>query len=90
LSLDVSNAHDNGEHGVERREVDTLILTYDRALDHLDIGGHCNSLDLMLDMLARARRVLKSKWKQQELAVMMQRRAQGVEIGQVLADLRKR
>jgi hypothetical protein len=86
----VSNAHDNGEHGVERREVDTLILTYDRAADHLDIGGHCNSLDLMLDMLARATRVLESTWRQQQLMNVMQARASAVQTQQILADLKKR
>ncbi len=53
----------NGESGVEHRPVDTLILTYDRAADHLEVGGKCNSLDLMLDMLARATRVLENRWR---------------------------
>jgi hypothetical protein len=76
----MASSHDNGGDGEQRREVDTIILTYDRATDHLDIGGHCNSVDLMLDMLGRATRVLELKWRQAE----MQRFA--AEMRQAAAD----
>ena len=72
--MDNGNPTENG-HGVDSRSIDTLILTYDRATDRLEIGGHANSLDLMLDMLSRATRVLESKWRT-ERAIEMQRALQ--------------
>lgn len=80
---------DNGKHGVEHRALDTLILTYDRATDQLEVGGHCNSLDLMLDMLGRATRVLESEWRQQELQRIMQERADAAQTAAIAASLRK-
>ena len=62
----------NGESGVEHRVVDTLILTYDRATDVLEIGGKCNSLDLMLGMLARATRVLEHRWRAERINELRQ------------------
>lgn len=50
--------------------VDTIVLTYNRRTDHLDIGGTAASLDLMLDMLGRARRAIE----------FQQRKAQALEI----------
>jgi tRNA G37 N-methylase TrmD len=41
--------------------VDTLELRYDRVADHLAIGGKFNSLDIALDMLARATRSLEAQ-----------------------------
>ena len=80
----------NGERGVERQAVDTLVLTHDRATDHLDIGGHCNSLDLMLDMLGRASRVLEAKWRAEQVQAMLQQRAQAAATQQILEDIKKR
>lgn len=57
----------NGEHGVEHQVVDTVILAYNPATDILEIGGKCNSLDRMLDMLARATRAIDQKWKLEQL-----------------------
>ena len=62
----------NGESGVQRRVVDTLILTYDREADHLEVGGKCNSLDLMLDMLGRATRVLENRWRMERVKELRQ------------------
>ncbi len=78
----------NGERGVERQAVDTLVLTYDRATDHLDIGGHCNSLDLMLDMLGRASRVLEAQWRAQQVQAMLQQRAQAAATADIVNKLR--
>jgi predicted DNA-binding protein (UPF0278 family) len=67
------NGNGNGE---TRPALDTVILTYDRVRDHLEVGGACNSIDLMLDMLARATRVTEQRWK---LQAMEQFRAQAAE-----------
>lgn len=47
-------------------ENDVLILTFNRETDHLEIGGECNSLLLMLDILGRAQRCLQQKWETEE------------------------
>ncbi len=60
-----SNDKDNGG-GAENVMIDTVILTYDRARDHLDVTGKFNSLDLALDMLSRARRALESQLRIQQ------------------------
>ena len=83
------NGNENRERGVERQAVDTLVLTYDCATDHLDIGGHCNSLDLMLDMLGRASRVLEAKWRAEQVQAMLQQRAQAAATQQILEDIKK-
>jgi len=84
-----TSSGNGGEHGVESRSIDTLILTYDRATDVLEVGGHCNSLDLMLDILSRATRVLESRWRQQELQRIMQERADAAQAAAIAASLRK-
>jgi hypothetical protein len=63
--------------------VDQIVLTYDRVHDRLEIGAQCNSLDLMLDMLARATRTLDAKLRAQNAiqtaaALDNMRRDQGV------------
>lgn len=63
----------NGSNGAPRQSdelVDTVILTYNRRTDKLGIGGTAVSVDLMLDMLYRARRALE----------FTQRKAQALEI----------
>lgn len=50
--------------------MDTIILTYNRRTDKMDIGGTAASVDLMLDMIGRARRALE----------FTQRKAQALEI----------
>lgn len=56
---------DNGHAGSESQAkfvpVDVVTLTYDRVKDHLEIGGAFNSIDLALDMLARATRALEGQ-----------------------------
>lgn len=62
--------HNNGDGAARDVKLDTLILTYDRAADHLDIGGHFNSVDLGLDMLARATRALEARWRMEQIAAL--------------------
>jgi len=71
----MSSSNDSGERGVEHVPLDTLVLTYDRARDHLEIGGKCNSIDLMLDMLARATRVLEAQQRAQNAIALQQQMA---------------
>jgi hypothetical protein len=63
---------------------DTIILTYDRGADHLDIGGTANSLDLMLDMLGRATRAIEGRWRV-ERAIELQQQFKQAAADQALA-----
>jgi hypothetical protein len=63
---------------------DTVILTYDRGADHLDIGGTAQSLDLMLDMLGRATRAIEGRWRA-ERAIELQRQLKQAEADAALA-----
>ena len=63
---------DNGDGAARAVKLDTLILTYNRAADHLEIGGAVNSIDLMLDMIARAKRILEARWRLQQIQQMQQ------------------
>jgi hypothetical protein len=63
---------------------DTIILTYDRGTDHLDIGGTAGSLDLMLDMLGRATRAIEGRWRA-ERAKELQRELKQTAADQALA-----
>jgi hypothetical protein len=71
-----TSGNGNGEHGVERTPLDTLVLTYDRARDHLEVGGKCNSFDLMLDILARATRTIEAQLRAQRAVELQQQLAQ--------------
>ncbi len=82
------NGNENQAANVEGRAVDTVILTYDRATDHLDIGGHASSLDKMLDMLSRAQRVLEARWRMQQLQVMQQQAADAALAAKVRETIR--
>jgi hypothetical protein len=84
LTLD-GDKNGNGEHGVTHTPLDTLVLTYDRARDMLEIGGKCNSLDLMLDMLGRATRVLEGKLRA-ENAIALQNQLRQAAIDRQIAD----
>lgn len=74
--------------GVESREVDTVLLTYDRATDRLGIAGHCNSLDLMLDILARATRTVKNKWKTERTLELREQLRQQADAQRIADSLR--
>lgn len=80
----------NGESGVEHREVDTVILTYDRAADKLDVGGKCHSYDLMLDILARATRNVESKWRVERAIELQNQLAQAARDAAIAAQIRGR
>lgn len=84
----MSGNDNNGEHGVEHIPLDTLVLTYDRVRDHLEVGGHCNSLDLMLDMLARATRVLEAKQRPENAIALQQQIRQAAADAALAASLR--
>ncbi len=89
MPSDGNSGQGERDHGASERVVETLLLTYDRATDHREVDGKCNSLDLMLDMLGRATRVLESKWRIQhsrELVAELLRDAQNEAIA---ASLRK-
>lgn len=62
----------NGNGAAGDVKLDTLVLTYDVATDHLEIGGKFSSLDKGLDMLARATRTLESRWRLQSLQQLQQ------------------
>lgn len=80
----------NGEHGVAHQAVDTVILTYNRATDHLDVGGKCNSLDLMLDMLGRATRAVKAQLRTQHAMALQQQMAQAAQDRAITEQIRNR
>jgi hypothetical protein len=73
---------------VEQHTVDTLILTYDRAADHLEVGGKCNSLDLMLDMLARATRVMEHRWRAERINELRQQLADQARTQSILNSVK--
>jgi predicted DNA-binding protein (UPF0278 family) len=80
----------NGDSGVKHVALDTLVLTYDRTRDHLDVGGKCNSLDLMLDMLARATRTIEAQLRAQNALALQQQMRRAAEDQAVADALRNR
>ena len=62
----------NGGAAARDVKLDTLILTYDRGRDHLEIGGYVNSTDLMLDILARATRQVEARWRMEQIRAVQQ------------------
>lgn len=84
----MSDNSNNGEHGVEHIPLDTLVLTYDRVRDHLEVGGKCNSLDLMLDMLARATRTLEAQQRAANAIALQQQMRQAAADAALAASLR--
>lgn len=89
----MTSSNDNGgrrdDDTAEVFVLDRLVLTYDRARDHLEIGGKCNSLDLMLDMLARATRTLEAQLRA-ENAIKLQQQMREIARGQeIAASLRR-
>jgi hypothetical protein len=80
----------NGERGVEHQAVDTVILTYNRATDHLEVGGKANSLDLMLDMLGRATRAVEKQKRMEDALELQAKMAQQARDQAIAEELRKR
>lgn len=62
------NGNADGVESTQPELVDTVILTYNRATDHLTVGGKCSSLDCVLDMLHRATRLHEHKWRLERMA----------------------
>lgn len=79
----------NGGGGGEKFVLDRLVLTYDRARDHLEIGGKVNSTHLMLDMLARATRVIEAQLRGEQ-AIQLQQHMQQMVRDQQVADALRR
>lgn len=82
---------DNGHTHTHTELVDTVVLTYNRETDKLDIGGHANSVDLMLDMLHRATRALEftqRKAQALEIQAAAQRQAEDAAIAAALRKTR--
>jgi hypothetical protein len=79
-----------GESGVTPTALDTLVLTYNRATDHLEIGGACYSLDLMLDMLGRATRVLEARQRIENAKAMQAELAQAARDAAIAEQIRNR
>lgn len=80
------------DNGVERKQVeliDTVVLTYNRLTDHLDIGGTAASLDLMLDMLGRARRALEFQLRKAQALEMQAAALEQAENARIAAAMRK-
>lgn len=68
--------------------VDTIILTYNRRTDHLDIGGTAASVDLMLDMLYRARRALEFQQRKTQALEIQAAAVRAAEDARIAAALR--
>lgn len=79
----------NGGGGGEKFVLDRLVLTYDRARDHLEISGKVNSTHLMLDMLARATRVIEAQLRGEQ-AIQLQQHMQQMVRDQQVADALRR
>jgi len=83
-----SGGGDNGGAG-EVFVLDRLVLTYDRARDKLEVSGKVNSTHLMLDMLARATRVLEQQLRV-EGAMQLQEQLKERQRDQAVADALRR
>lgn len=78
----------NGVQSTASELVDTLVLTYNRATDNLQIGGHANSLDLMLDILARATRQVEFQLRKAQALQIQAEARQAAEDARIAAALR--
>lgn len=79
----------NGGGGGEKFVLDRLVLTYDRARDHLEIGGKVNSTHLMLDMLGRATRVIEQQLRSEQVIQLQQQMVER-QRDQAIADALRR
>lgn len=79
----------NGAGG-EASKLDTILLTYNRATDHLDIDAKTNSIDLAIDMLGRARRALEFEARKAQALQIQAAAREQAENAQVAAAMRKR
>jgi hypothetical protein len=74
----------DGNGDAKQHAMDTVLLSYDHDTDTLTIGGNARSLNLVLDMLARATREINSQWRQQK-ALELQARLQDQQRNAALA-----
>lgn len=80
---------ENGEARGEVFVLDRLVLTYDRARDHLEINGKVNSTNLMLDMLARATRVIEAQLRAEHAIALQQQMRQAAQDQRIADELRR-
>lgn len=68
----------------------TIILTFDPITDHLNIGGKAPSLHAMLDVMARATRVIEEKRRIQAAKELQAALHADAQVGNALAHMRLR
>lgn len=78
----------NGAAAPSSPQLDTVVLTYDRAADRLEIGGHAHSFDLILDMLARATRMTEFQVRKQQALEIQAAAREAAENARIAAALR--
>jgi len=71
------------------KTVDTVVLSYDRATDRMEIGGDVVSLDLMLDMLGRATRTMEKQYREASAIELKAKLVEMEQDARVAAALRK-
>lgn len=81
-----SNGH--GENRAVAHVVDTISLVYNRITDHLDLDVRTHSVDLALDMLARARRALEFQQRKAQALEIQEAARQAAENARIAAALR--
>ncbi|HKC69971.1 MAG TPA: hypothetical protein VKB60_00045 [Terriglobales bacterium] len=79
--------HNNGSKPAG--PLDTVVLTYNRATDHLEIGGAAYSIDLMIDMCGRAIRALEARLRAQQAMQLRETLLQQARDAAIVADMRK-
>lgn len=68
--------------------VDTITLVYNRITDNLEIRGKTHSVDLALDMLARARRGFEFQQRKAQALEIQEAARQATENARIAAALR--
>lgn len=83
------DANDHDEHKNGKPAVDELVIRYDRVADRMEIGGRCNSIDLMLDMLARATRTLERQKRAAEIVELQTKLAEQARVNALVDSVRR-
>lgn len=83
------NATTSGDDQNGHAKVDELVIRYDRAADRMEIGGHVNSIDLMLDMLARATRTLEKQKRAAEIVELQTKLAEQARVNALVDSVRR-
>jgi hypothetical protein len=80
---------DSNGHGVEKRAVVVLQLTFDPATFRLEIGGNCVNADIALAAMAQAQRYYEGELRK-AAALRMQQELQDMAARQAVTEqLRK-